>query len=373
MSINNNNIAIVLLAYADYESLELALACHARIIERGRKYPPLYILQNGRGTYDCERTYRVAKRYAELYPENMFVVDQYVGAPYVSINKLLKSELMNKYDYIIKIDDDVLMITDDWVDNLCLAFNELKERYTDDLAYVTGLVNNNPWGFEKTINLMGLRQKYFDKYARVHFVGLDKNDSLSPWRIAPKDKIFSGGGGTIWRYAYIARWLHENTTLVPEKFIAATRNGKLEEINYLERYSINVLLFEKILWDKIGDGGVDDESMLQKYCIKNKKRIFAATNVPVCHLFFFTQRFENKDLLDKFYDCYKKFNDLPFPISLCRSLERENLERLRFVENKQKYEYSNSIETLKKNDPAILFKAFLKSVFRLLKNKISNR
>ena len=52
-----SKLAIVILAYSDYESLELALATHAKFsTQAGIK---IYILQNGRGTYDCERTYSV--------------------------------------------------------------------------------------------------------------------------------------------------------------------------------------------------------------------------------------------------------------------------------------------------------------------------
>ena len=59
-----NKTAIIILAYADFESLEIALACHARFLDKESK---IFILQNGRDTYDCERTYQVGKRYEELF------------------------------------------------------------------------------------------------------------------------------------------------------------------------------------------------------------------------------------------------------------------------------------------------------------------
>ena len=66
-------LAIVILAYADYESLELALATHSKFsVNHG---VPIFILQNGRGTYDCERTYAVAKRYQQLFPKIIKVID----------------------------------------------------------------------------------------------------------------------------------------------------------------------------------------------------------------------------------------------------------------------------------------------------------
>ena len=72
--------------------------------------------------------------------------------------------------------------------------------------------------------------------------------------------------------------------------------------------------------------------MLQKYCLKNNKKIIANLRIPLCHLFFYTQRNENKDMVQQFRDCYTKFLNLPFPISICsdRTIELEN--RIRFME-----------------------------------------
>ena len=68
----NMKIAIILLSYADYEALEISLAAYTKHMKPNYK---LFILQNGRGTYDCERTYRVALRYKVLCPDNIEVVD----------------------------------------------------------------------------------------------------------------------------------------------------------------------------------------------------------------------------------------------------------------------------------------------------------
>ena len=116
-----NKLAIVILAYADYESLELALASHAKYsAESG---VDIYILQNGRGTYDCERTYEVAKRYHYLYPETIFVVDDIrPDIPFKSLKTLFGSKRFKQYDYIIKLDDDVMVLTEDWINKLCACF-----------------------------------------------------------------------------------------------------------------------------------------------------------------------------------------------------------------------------------------------------------
>ena len=59
-----NKTAIVILAYTDFESLEISLCLHAKYYNNNAD---IFILQNGRGTYDTERTYRIAKRYENLY------------------------------------------------------------------------------------------------------------------------------------------------------------------------------------------------------------------------------------------------------------------------------------------------------------------
>ena len=88
--------AILILAYADYESLELALATHAKFsVDSGVH---IYILQNGRGTYDCERTYSVGQKYHYLYPDVIDVVD-YIpqDVPYKSIKRLFAHKNFEKY------------------------------------------------------------------------------------------------------------------------------------------------------------------------------------------------------------------------------------------------------------------------------------
>lgn len=145
--------AIVILAHSDYESLELALATHSKFLpdtipEDGNNSHPskIFILQNGRGTYDTERTLQVALRYQTLFPHNIEVVtDIPPGIAYFSIEKLLYSQKFANYEYIVKLDDDVLVLTENWLDELISCYISSYKRYGDKLAYVTSLVNNNPY------------------------------------------------------------------------------------------------------------------------------------------------------------------------------------------------------------------------------------
>ena len=87
--------------------------------------------------------------------------------------------------------------------------------------------------------------------------------------------------------------------------------------------------------------------MWQKYCYHYNKKIIANLAVPMIHLFFFTQRFENKDLLPKIREVYTEYTSLPFPISLCSNKELELERRLQFIEDKINKQNSSPFTRLK--------------------------
>ncbi len=327
--------AIVILAYADYESLELSLATHAKFTAESGL--PIYILQNGRGTYDTERTLSVGKRYETLYPGIVKVITHIPSQkPYMAIKQLLHDPIFSRYNYIIKLDDDVMVLTPDWVDKLIDCYVHSYEEDGDDLAYVTSLVNNNPFGFKKLIELCDdLSQEYFEKLARPHLIGMRPNDSYNPYRLVSKDAVHAGCCGTIWRLPYVARWLHEKTTMRPEYYIGISKEYGVTEVDARERYSINCMLFNKDLWDAIDSGDSDDEHMIHVYCMLNKKKIVADLSIPLVHIAFYSQRSEVRDMIPQIREVYTEFLDLPFPIAMCgdRMIEIEN--RLRFMEKNQ--------------------------------------
>lgn len=325
-----NKTAIIILAYADYESLEITLACHAKFLDKESK---IFILQNGRGTYDCERTYEVAKRYETLFPKNIEVVDDIPPQkPYFAIKKLLKSKRMQEYTHICKLDDDVFPLTENWFEHLCNTYDKQEEILGDKLGYVTSLVNNNPWGTKQVMDMMGLYNEYLHKYSRDHYAGFEKNNKYVPLKFVKKGEFNDGGAGTIWKLAYVARWIHKETTLQPDKFIEATKNKGIAEVNNLERYSINCMIFKKNFWNDIDIDSFDDEHQVHIYCKKNDKKIIADLEVPMVHLFFYPQRNENRDLIAPILDYYQEWLNLIFPISLCNNKNLEIEKRLRFLE-----------------------------------------
>lgn len=146
----------------------------------------------------------------------------------------------------------------------------------------------------------------------------------------------------------MARWIHSWTTLRPDTYIDQTKNQGIEEINVAERYSINCIFFKKEMWNEIDDGGNDDELMVQKYCIENRKIAVANLSIPICHLFFYTQRKENKDLLPKFREVYENWCALSYPISIMKDRENAIEDRLRYLEQKfHKKKEKNVISRLK--------------------------
>lgn len=324
--------AIVILSFAEYESLELTLATHAKFSTDAGI--PIFILQNGRGTYDTERTLMVGRRYQSLFTKTIKVVEHIPPQnPYLAIQQLFDDELLSDYEYIIKLDDDVMVLTPDWIDKLIDCYVSAYNQYENELAYVTSFVNNNPYGFKKLLELNeSLSNEYYEKLARPHMIGYSPNDSYNPYRLVSKKTVYGGGFGTIWQLPYVSRWLHEKTTLQPEDYISFTKDFGITEINPKDRYSINCILFNKKLWEDISDGRADDEGMLHAYCMLKEKRIFADLSVPMVHIAFFSQREELRDMIAQIRDVYTKFLALPFPIAICtdRLIEIEN--RLRFLE-----------------------------------------
>jgi len=329
--------AIVLLVFADFESLEITIACYSKYFQNDTK---LFILQNGRGTYDCERTYRVAKRYENLFPRNIEVIDFIPPQrPYNAIKMLLEHEKLKDYEYICKVDDDVFPVTEDWFDRICDCYEKQYARYGNNLAYVSVMINNNSFGFKKLIqNNKILSDEYFAYIAREHKVGFaSKHPYYEAEKIISKTKISDTACGTTWRIPYISRWLHKKTTLHPEQYIAMTKELPDVECS-IERYSINCMLFRKEYWNDIYNKddvyNSDDEHLSAVYCRTKNKKIIVRLSIPFVHLFFFPQREENRDLLKQIREVYENRLSLPFPVSMCPEKEIENENRLRFLEEK---------------------------------------
>ncbi len=338
--------AIVLLAHSDFESLEITLANYGERLKNTNA--KLFILQNGRGTYDCERTLQVARRYERLYPRNFKVIaDIEPKVPYLAIDSLLARPEMNEFDYICKVDDDVFPLTDDWLDKLCQLYFQEFSRYGDNVGYVTGLINNNSFGFNEIINHdTDLAHEYFYKYARPHLCGIDNNQSkyYRHMYVVDKDKIDPGMMGTIWGYPYIARFIHQQLSLQPTAFIQKVQQWPNEYIPNTERYSIGCILFRKSLWTQMklrefnglpaNEIVNNDEFLLHMYAKHNNLILPISLSTPLVHIHYYSQRDENRDLMSQFREIYQDWLKLTYPITINDDKEIENENRLRYLEKK---------------------------------------
>jgi hypothetical protein len=161
-------------------------------------------------------------------------------------------------------------------------------------------------------------------------------DHINPIRILKADEIFTGGNGTIWASPHVARWIHEKTTLNPEFFSEATRLLGTEYVDHNERYSIGALLFRKQLWNDIVEvaQSSDDEHLFHLYCKTNQKRIVCQMSIPFVHFAYFSQRFENRDIVPRAREVYQNFTKVNYPIALITDRLLEIEARLRFMEKR---------------------------------------
>jgi hypothetical protein len=321
-------VAIVMLACRDYEAMELALACHTAYAAPD---VPFFILQNCRGSYDAERTFAVARRYADLFPATVRVIDDIPpGDSYGSIATLLASRHLKGFDLVCKVDDDAFPIAPGWLEALVRTCEVAAAESGERLGYVTPLINNNVWGFRQVLQAMGLEQEYFQTQARVHLAGNGESDRR---RVRQADEIVTGHDGTLWGYPYLARWLHQRTSAEPDALIRATANLSPVDVPADERYSIGCILFRPALWQQMGDDSRDDEGMLHRHCAAHGLRIVCARAVPFVHLVYFTHREENRDVVETLRAVYEPRLGHPFPIAVRKTHLLELEGRLRWMES----------------------------------------
>lgn len=362
--------AIIMLACNDYEAIELSLACHGKFMPADTLF---FILQNCRGTYDSERTLLAARRFQQQYPKNVIVIDHLKpGKPYFSILNLLKEPMLEDVEYICKVDDDVFPITPNWLDKLRDVY--ISFAVNGKIAYSTPIINNNTWGFSEIVDIMNMKEEYDSLIGIEHRVGSGNLDS--PYKIIKKDEIITGSHGTIWGNPHIARWIHSKTTMQPQLYINATQGLSEKCIPYQDRYSIGCIFFKKDFWENIYNGGNDDEHMIHQYCKINKVNIVCTRSVPFVHLAYYSQREENRDIIQDIKQIYNGWLNLPWPIGIHATRESEIEGRLRWLENKMLSKdgllNNNSFiyKKLKNFFPKKL-KNYLKSLFYIIKFKYS--
>lgn len=287
--------ALIILVSYEYESLQLTLKALNHTLNSLEK---VVIILNGRSNYSGMLVERICREWAALDHIHRFVVRPLCAGEkaYWAIKEILEEfEPIKNTKYICKIDDDIIPLKKDWMNSLANAYS-LQETFGGNTGFVTGLINNNNWGFAELIDIFNKREEYgqINNYKSL-------SESLSGGGIINEKEIANGAFGSVWKHPYLAWWIHQWTSLCPNDFINKTMDLGLKEIPEDIHYSIGCIFFEKSFWLQLQSPNnkeiAIDELMLHKLCIESRLKKWALMNEPIIHLFYYTQRLSNKDIL----------------------------------------------------------------------------
>jgi len=281
--------AVLVLTSYDFEALQLTLNGLDNTLEKEEN---VIIVLNGKSNYASECVERIARTWTSSRV-NCHVVKPlcYGEEPYFAIQEVLSSfSLLQGVKFICKIDDDIIPLKKGWVDELEHTYLGLKEKDQDPL-FVTGLINNNAWGFKQIIDLFNKQDEYKE---------ICNHTSTSGTGLVNAGEIATGFLGTIWQYPYLAFWVHQFTSLNIFEFIERTKNLDVCQIDNDIHYSIGCIYFSKDDWlqlDYKEENCTFDELLLHRYCIKHSKTKWAVLSQPMVHIFYYNQRLSNRDIL----------------------------------------------------------------------------
>jgi hypothetical protein len=343
------NRALVILAAYDYESLRITLQSLETTVDTTEKV--VVVLNGKRLNTASEKTERVARNWAAKDPLNRFAVRPLSSgkSAFRALTETFERfEPLQNVDYICKIDDDLIPLKKGWLNNISNTYHTLAKDH--NLGFVTGLINNNCWGFAELIDIYGKKAAY-DRIFGYTSISGDQGEN----RIV-KCSIDTGKCGTVWNYPYLAWWIHQWTSLQPKSFVERTSSLGLKQIPADILYSIGCIYFEKSFWlslDPKKYKTVIDEDLLHEYCKVLKKEKWAVMNEPMIHLFYRTQRKANADITKELLPALAEhFNDTAFNnIEAFEDKDMENIEdKVETIRSKVDYIYRklSSFSILKK-------------------------
>ncbi|RFM34938.1 hypothetical protein [Chitinophaga silvisoli] len=289
----DNEIAIIVLACKDYESLQLTLGALNHTVLNGEK---VIIILNGDNALRSGITEYVARTWCAAQPQNRFVVKPLCAPaePYFAIREVLETyPQLKDTRYICKIDDDIIPIKPNWLPELLAAYKAAAGRQRT--GFVTGLINNNCWATEELITLYDK----WEEYNQLH--GYQTHTGWGGRRVTEAGRMDYQDFGTLWHYPYIARWVHQWTSLDLPRFIDITHPLPVKEIPLSVYYSIGCMLFEKEFWLSFVPedfNSTTDEMIVFLKCRDEHYHKWAVMNQPMIHLFYTRHRLINQDLLD---------------------------------------------------------------------------
>lgn len=285
--------AIVVLTAYDFESLQLTLLALDYTVE---ERVPVVIILNGEKSIAASKVEIVARRWALEQPLLRKVVRPMSSGqePLLAIQETLRNfSFLEDVEYICKLDDDVIPLKKGWLTKLADCYEERKKAKNNSVGFITGLINNNCWGFGELVKLGGKENEYHEIMNYPSLAGKRKE------RIVAPGDIDQGLCGTVWQYPYLARWVHHWTSLSPKEYIELTAGIPIKEIPLDIHYSIGCIYSSKDLWLRLNSADSKfDELLIHKICQKELLTKWAVMDEPMIHLFYYTQRIENNDLLD---------------------------------------------------------------------------
>lgn len=300
--ISLSNTAVLILTCNDFEALDITIQ---QVLKTTPAEVPIYLLSNCYGLQGadvCDDLCRFASR--AQYGRVHWINPGRRQPAYFGIRDAIRDQI--DAEYILKLDDDVFPVAPGWLENMIACY---KRQDPQTLAYVSALVNNNPYGFSRLAKLPALRDAYAKIMPSKHLAG-EFVPGYQDFRVAEVGEIDAGGWGTVWQFPHLARWIHTETTLQPERYLELTKELGEAEFDATVRYSINVMLFQRDLWQTIGNGGSDDEEMFNRYCSANNKRIVIQENVPFVHLYFGPQKRFLIDIIPQVRAAYSTPDDV---------------------------------------------------------------
>lgn len=288
--ISLSNTAVLILTCNDFEALDVTVN---QVLRTTPPEVPIYLLSNCAGLPGadiCEDMCRFTSR--AQYGRVHWINPGTRQHAYHGIANAIESDVREKY--IVKLDDDVFPLTSGWLESLIACY---AAQDPERIAYVSGMVNNNPFGFSQLIDLPELRPAYDAMMSGQHLSGTDIH-GYQNFRVLSEGEVDPGGWGTVWQFPHLARWIHEETTLQPDRYAALVKDLTPADFDTSARYSINVMLFERDMWAEVDNGGQDDEEMFHLYCHENEKEIVIERSIPFVHLYFGPQKRYMTDLME---------------------------------------------------------------------------
>lgn len=289
----HSNRALIVLASYDFESLQITLTSLNHTLDKDEI---IVVILNGGDKYSAHYTERVARKWASEDTVHRFVVRPLAagGKALFSIQEILENyQPLNKVDYICKIDDDIIPLRKGWMNALAETYRLSSEK--NDVGFITGLINNNCWGFSKILDL------YIKKTEYQQMFNYNTRSNLHGQTIVQPSTIDTGFCGTLWQYPYLGWWVHQLTTLNLEIFLERTAGLGEQEIEEGIVYSIGCIYFKKSLWLNLNSSSSEtdlDELLIHYSCRNQNLKNIVLMNQPMIHLFYGNQRVCNHDLID---------------------------------------------------------------------------